>query len=221
MGLKLTVLHTVASVVGPIGALIEELMPEVAVCHIADETIIKDLIAEGTLTQRMRRRVCDHITWAAACGADAVLFSCSSISPCADDAKGLVDIPVIKIDQAMARQAVARGERIGVAATLPSTLAPTLALLQVEAEAAGKGVQLIPHLCAGAFEAGQAGDVASHDQRVAEGIEKLAGETDVVVLAQASMARALEKMPGQLNVPVLTSPRSGVEFARDVLAQMA
>ena len=216
---KLTVLHTVASVVGPIGDLIKELMPDVATCHIADETIIKDLIAEGTLTPRMRQRVCDHVVWAASCGADAVFFSCSSISPCADDAKALVDIPVIKIDQAMTQAAVAQGDRIGVAATLPSTLSPTLALLQAEADAAGKQVRLTPHLCEGAFEAAQAGDTLTHDQLVAAGITKLSGETDVVVLAQASMVRALAKLPGPPTVPVLTSPRSGVEFARDVLAQ--
>ena len=218
MAAKLTVLHTVASVVAPLGELIEELMPEVAVCHIADETIIKDLITEGTLTPRMRQRVCDHVIWAAACGADAVLFSCSSISPCADEVKELVDIPVIKIDQAMAQAAVAAGASIGVAATLPSTLAPTLALLQAEAEAAGKQVQLVGHLCAGAFAAAQAGNVAEHDRRVAEAIGKLSVDTDVVVLAQASMARALDTLQGRLTVPVLTSPRLGVEFARAVLA---
>ena len=216
---KLTVLHTVASVVAPVGELIRELIPDVDVCNIVDETIIKDLIANGTLTDRMRKRVCDHIVWASESGAEAVLLTCSSISPCADDAGQLVDIPVIKIDEAMVRSAVAQGERIAVAATLPSTLEPTAALLATKATEAGKAVRIIPHLCEGAFEAAMAGDVDQHDRIVGDAIRQLCDETDVVVLAQASMARALSKLERGLPVPVLTSPRLGVEWAGDVLSE--
>jgi len=215
---KLTTLHTVASVVGPIGELIRELMPDIDVCNIVDETIIKDLIARGTLTDRMRRRVCDHIIWASQSGADAVLLTCSSISPCADDAAAMVDIPVIKIDEAMARSAVAQGTRVAVAATLRSTLEPTAALLAAKAAEADKAVQIVPHLCEGAFDAAMAGDVDQHDQLVGGCLTQLCAEADVVVLAQASMARALAKLGDKLPVPVLTSPRLGVEWARDMLS---
>lgn len=216
---KLTVLHTVASVVGSIGELIRELMSDIDVCNIVDETIIKDLIARGKLTARMRKRVCDHIVWASESGAEAVLLTCSSISPCADDAAQLVDIPVIKIDEAMARSAVAQGQSIAAAATLPSTLEPTAALLVSKATEAGKVVEIVPHLCEGAFDAAMAGDVDQHDRIVGDAIRQLCDETDVVVLAQASMARALAKLERELPAPVLTSPRLGVEWARDILSQ--
>lgn len=216
---KLTVLHTVASVVGPIGDLIREVIPDIDVCNIVDETIIKDLIAKGTLTARMRKRVCDHIVWANESGAEAVLLTCSSISPCADEAAELVDIPVIKIDEAMARSAVAQGESIAVAATLRSTLEPTAALLAIKAAEAGKAVRIVPHLCEGAFDAVMAGDVDQHDRIVGDCIRLLCDETDVIVLAQASMARALTKLERKLPAPVLTSPRLGVEWARDVLSE--
>ena len=218
---KLTVLHTVASVVGPIGDLIRELMPDVDVCNIVDETIIKDLIATGSLSARMRDRVCSHIVWASENGAEAILLTCSSISPCADDAKELVDIPIVKIDEAMTRSAVAQGERIGVAGTLPSTLDPTVALIEAKASEAGRSVRVVPQLCEGAFDAAMAGDVDRHDELVGEAIRDLVGRTDVVVLAQASMARALAGLKGDLPVPVLTSPRSGVEWAKAILLEGA
>ena len=220
MSRKLAVLHTVASVVGPVSDLIKELIPDVHVCHIVDETIIHDLIAKEELSPYMRKRVCDHIVWASQNGADAVLLTCSSISPCADEARDLVDIPVIKIDEAMARSAVAQGGRIGVAATLRSTLEPTVALLQAMADEADTPIQIVPRLCQGAFEAVTAGDADRHDQLVGNALKQLCNETDVVVLAQASMARVLTRLEDGLSSPILTSPRSGVERAKMILSEM-
>jgi hypothetical protein len=45
---------------------------------------------------------------------------------------------------------------------------------------------------------------------------------DVVILAQASMARVVKAMPnGALSVPVLSSPELAVQSARDILASLA
>jgi hypothetical protein len=42
---------------------------------------------------------------------------------------------------------------------------------------------------------------------------------DVIVLAQASMARVLEALPaGAVPAPVFASPELGVKFTRDILS---
>jgi hypothetical protein len=61
----------------------------------------------------------------------------------------------------------------------------------------------------GAFAAVAGGDRETHDRLVAAAIERGAAEADVIVLAQASMASAADAVT--VDVPVLTSPRLGVE----------
>jgi hypothetical protein len=53
------------------------------------------------------------------------------------------------------------------------------------------------------------GDAATHDARVAEALSELGGQVDVVVLAQASMARVAGTVP--VPVPVLASPPLAME----------
>ena len=54
---------------------------------------------------------------------------------------------------------------------------------------------------------------------VRETLKSLMARTDVVMLAQASMARVAETIPAEeKTVPILSSPRMAVEHARKVLS---
>src|SRR5439155_937122 len=76
-------------------------------------------------------------------------------------------VPVYRVDEAMADEAVRAGERISVIATLPTTVQPTAALLRERAELQGRDVQIDEVVVPGAFEAAIAGDRARHDSPVA------------------------------------------------------
>lgn len=116
----------------------------------------------------------------------------------------------------MAEKAVTLGRRIGVLATLRTTLEPTTALVRQKAQ--GRDVEIVECLCEGAFEAVLAGDTVTHDALVSEGLLKLVNDVDVVVLAQASMARVLTAMaPALVKIPVLSSPELAVMGTRDVI----
>ena len=118
----------------------------------------------------------------------------------------------------MARAAVAAGQRIGVLATLHTTLGPTTTLIQQTAARQGADVTVVSRVSEGAFALLQAGDVAGHDARVAASLRAMAPEVDVIVLAQASMARALEAVRADLGAtPVLTSPELGMAHVRACL----
>jgi methionine synthase II (cobalamin-independent) len=119
----------------------------------------------------------------------------------------LPDVPVLRIDQPMADEAVRLGSRIGVVATLSTTLEPTADLVRRRASAAGKDVEVVTHLCEGAFGSDR------HDELVRDGIAAAAADSDVVVLAQASMAR----VAGETAVPVLSSPRLGMQRVAELL----
>jgi Asp/Glu/hydantoin racemase len=125
-------------------------------------------------------------------------------------------VPVLRIDEPMADEAVRLGSRVGVLATLRTTLEPTAELVERRGREAGKQVEVVARVCDGAFEALQAGDRERHDELVREGLRSLAAQVDVVVLAQASMARVAETAP-DVAVPVLSSPRLGMQRAAELL----
>ena len=103
------------------------------------------------------------------------------------------------------------------AATLATTLNPTLRLLEAKAQAAGKDIKVKPVLVASAYERLMAGDKDGHDTLLVEALSELARETEVVVLAQASMARVLPRLPEQERAKMLSSPRLGMEAVRQAL----
>jgi Asp/Glu/hydantoin racemase len=151
-----------------------------------------------------------------------MLVTCSSIGPAVSLAARLFPFPVVRVDDAMAEQAVSRAQRIGVLATLRTTLEPTIALLREKSVAAGRETVIEASLCEGAFEAVLAGDTATHDGIVSKALTKLAAQVELVVLAQASMARVLQAMPeGAVTVPVLSSPELAVLRTRDLLQSSA
>ena len=119
----------------------------------------------------------------------------------------------------MADRGVELGTRIGVIATLHTTITPTSDLIQQRAAVQGSRVHVETVLCPGAFEALGAGSTETHDRIVLEALKELMGRVDVVVLAQASMAHVAAILPEEEHVvPILSSPRLGIERLRRVLA---
>jgi Asp/Glu/hydantoin racemase len=151
-----------------------------------------------------------------AAGAEALMFTCSSISQYAGPLAERLGVPVYRVDEAMADEAVRAGERISVIATLPTTVQPTAALLRERAELHGRDVQIDEVVVDGAFEAAVAGDRARHDSLVADAIKAASG--DVVVLAQASMASAADGL--EVAAPILTSPERGVRRLAEQVAPL-
>lgn len=187
-------IHTSHVLIPLFSRLSGELLPEFETFHTTDESLIRNTIRAGRLTATTKRRLISMVGSAREGGADAVMVTCSSIGEAAALARDLFDFPVFRIDEAMARAAVQSGRRIGVAATLRTTLEPTIRLLEETAAANARDVVIVPSLCEGAFDAVIAGDTERHDTILIESLNRLRSEVDVVVLAQASMARVVDRM---------------------------
>jgi Asp/Glu/hydantoin racemase len=211
---RVCLLHTVTSLPAVFARLLPVEVGEVDAVNIVDETLLRDTIEHGMLP-RTRRRVAAYTGFARESGAAALLVTCSSIGEAAEEARAEAGIPVYRVDAPMAAEAAHTGRRIGVLATLAATLQPTRDLLR-----RGSGPHEIHEsVCPGAFEALRAGDTGRHDKIVGAEVRRLAAEVDVLVLAQASMARVVDGLPdGAVPVPVLTSPRSGVRQLRPFAA---
>jgi Asp/Glu/hydantoin racemase len=215
---RLVLVHTISPLLGVFNQLGAELLPGVELMHVLDEPLLERVRQRGHLSPNDSARLQTHVAVAQETGADAVLVTCSTVSPCVDDVRPEVGIPVMKIDEAMIAEAVAGGTRIGVVATNPTTLEPTRRLLQAQAEAAEKQIDVELVLVEGALPALLSGDGATHDKLVKQAVLELSGRVDVVVLAQASMARVMDVIPeADRRVPVLSSPHLALERVHQLL----
>lgn len=219
---RLVFVHTVSSSIDLFGGLGRELLPaDTEVWHVLDEILLRVVLAQGGLSPFLHERVVTHAVAAEEAGATAVQLTCSSISPCAETAQARVRIPVLKVDEPMVDRALELGTRIGVVATAPATLHPTRDLIQARARMLRRTVHIEARLAEGAYEAlFGAADPERHDAIVRQTLQDVAQRTDVILLAQASMARVVDSLPaGSLRCPVLSSPKLAVERAARVLAR--
>ena len=205
------------ALVGPLTETFKKHFPEVEVEHIAESSLIKEVIKNNSVTPAVRRRLLDYYNSAADSGADIIFNTCSSVGDIADMGNLICRIPVIRIDRPMAEKAVRDASRIGVISTLPTTLDPTCRLLRKCAEEAGRDVVLVEGLADGAFAAGQSGDGETHDRLIAEAAQRIAADVDLFVLAQGSMERMEGRLAELTGKPVLSSPVLGVKGLRQFM----
>lgn len=208
-------IHTGPVLVDVFKKLFPELLPDVRLVNVVDDSLLNDVRAAGGLTPSVTRRIVGYGMLAEASGADAILNCCSSVGEAADLLAQTVSIPVVKIDKRMAIQAVGQGSRIGIVATVATTLDPTERLIQRTASEAGKSITTKRYLVNSAFDALLSGNSEEHDRLLKAEIGKAMGENDVVVLAQGSMARLVPSL--EQTVPVLSSPRLSLEALKEQL----
>ncbi|MBZ0291728.1 MAG: aspartate/glutamate racemase family protein [Anaerolineae bacterium] len=210
-------IYTGQGLAEPLQKVFKELIPDCRLINIIDDSLINDVVSAGNVTPAVARRLIQYYQTGMEIGADVILNTCSSVSEVVDVAQNLFDIPIIKIDELMAQEAVKNYQTIGVIATLPTTLAPTVRLIQSQATRLGKQVSIVEGLAEGAYHALVNGKPEEHDQRILDTAQRLAQEVDVLVLAQGSMARMEKALHEVTGKPVLSSPSRGVTAVKSAL----
>lgn len=120
--------------------------------------------------------------------ADAVLLTCSTLGPAADSAPH-TGAAVVRVDAALAREAVRGGGRVTVLCAVHTTVEPTRALFAAAAQQTGAEVTV--HLVPDAWSAFRDGDGARYLALIAQAADAaLSGGATRIALAQASMAGA-------------------------------
>jgi Asp/Glu/hydantoin racemase len=187
----------------PIEEAFARLWPEAVRMNLLDDSLSADLARDGRLTEAMTERFLALGRYAAATGADAILFTCSAFGPCIEAvARAHAPMPVLKPNEAMIEQAAAQGRRVGLLSTFP----PTLASMPAEFPST---IELVPKLADGALKALDRGDRGEHDRIVIEASRDLR-DCDLIALAQYSMAPAASLVAEATGRPVLTTPDSAV-----------
>src|SRR6185503_18562270 len=146
-------------------------------------------------------------------GVDLILLACSTFNRAVEYARPMLATPLLQIDRPMMDLAVQQGSRIGLLATVPTTVPASERLLRVAAEDAGRTIAIKTNLCSDAFAALKAGHTEKHNELLLAEIERLAGEVDAIVLAQLSMS-ALEPRLTSTKIPVYNSGRTAFTHIR-------
>jgi hypothetical protein len=167
-----------------------------------------DLLAiaekEGGPSPALLRQTADELVTLART-ADGVLLTCSTLGPAAQIAARDLDIPVMRVDEALAAQAVDRGGAVIVLCAVGSTIKPTRAVFEEAAMATGAEIEV--RLVPGAWDLFRSGKQEDYWRTIALAADEAAAEgAKAVALAQASMSGAVEFT----RHPPLTSPGAGL-----------
>jgi len=197
--------------------IMDELLPDVEITNIIDDKMLNIVMEKGSIDPEVKRRMCLYALAAESMGVDAIFSVCSSLGPATDVAREIVSIPLIKIDEGMAEKAAKEGKRITVMATVPTTIKPTVNLIKEYAGVFKTTPEFRESLSKGAFEHLMSGATEKHDAMVMETAKEAAKWSDMLVLAQASMTRLAPTLSDEVGLPVLSSPRLGVEKLARIL----
>lgn len=212
---KLTIIHTTVATVLSMPPMIQKMYPnQFEIVNVLDDSMLNEIKAKGNLTKEVTERFVQYAVIAKNNGSDAILLACSSIGRAGDITRNILDIPLFKIDEPMAEEAVKSAEKILILGTVKSTLRPTTELI----ESKKKAGQIIESIwIPDVFEL-YTENKAEHDRRIAEVIEQHQAEYDVVVLAQASMSGAAEQVT-EKKAQILTSLPMGLYQLKKIIEE--
>ena len=196
----------------------ENVGQDAEILSLQDPSILAQVREAGYVTPAPAARLIGMYMDAIGQGADAVLNVCSSVGEVADSvqtAAAYIGVPIVRIDEDMCREAVRLGSRIGVLATLSTTLEPTKGTINRVARAMGRHVTLVDGLIDGAFGL----DQAQFRRLLLEAAGKIIDQVDVIVLAQGSMAYVEKDITAAYGKPTLSSPRFGAIALKKALAE--
>lgn len=214
---RVACIHTVYSVISDFtGQLRAALGEDVKIHTLYDDFLATDPADTGKFSAINHERLRLDMQAQALTGADIIVVSCSTLSPSVRLLRPEFNVPVVAIDDAMVREAVARGSRIGLLATANSTVKPSHSALLAAAKAAGKDVDVRIICDEDAIRALKAGDRDKHDRMVLEMAGRFA-DRDVIVLAQASMAHMEKAVAEQTGIATLSSPARCIAEIKDIL----
>ena len=197
---------------------IKKYIPEVSVMHLCDDTIQRDNIAAGAgvIPKVNYYKFAQYAHNLEEANVDLILLACSTFNYAAELARPMINTPIAQIDRPMMEKAVRTGKKIGLLATLATTVPSSERLLDIAASEAGVEIERKTVLCSEAFEEYSKGNIEKHNSILMDGIEKLSKEVDCIVMAQLSMS-ALAPYLKDTKVPVYNSGETGFLRVKELL----
>lgn len=214
----LGIIHAAVFTAQTVQKYIDEIIPEVSIMHLGDDTVQRDNLAVevGTIPKKNYFKFVTYAHFLQEAGVDMILLGCSTFNRAVEYARPMIEIPMLQIDRPMMDLAVQDGHRIGLLATLPSTVPSSERLLRLAADDAGKTIEIKTVLSSEAFKVLRAGNPEKHNEILLQEIDMLSQDVDAIVMAQVSMS-VLEPSLTNTRVPVYNSGRTGFAKVREML----
>ncbi len=213
---RIALVHAVMVAMPPVVAAFAALWPQARQQHILDDALSPDRETDGELTPSMRSRIASLADYARASGAAGILFTCSAFGPAIDGVKAVLPLPVLKPNESMFAEALARGRRIGMLATFAPSVPSMDEEFHAMARMRGIDASLRSTCVPEAMHALRAGRGDDHDRLLADAAVRFT-DCDSLMLAHFSTSRAQAAVAAAVDVPVLTSPGSAVIAMRAAL----
>ena len=221
---RVVLLHGTPVAVEPIQRAVATRWPEAEIVNLLDDSLSVDRAKDHDLTPRMFERFVELGGYAQRLGAEAILVTCSAFGPAIERMAKELPVPVLKPNEAMFREAIGRGQRIGMLATFaPSVPTMTEEFEQFVGEAGGEAggetgtrATLETIVVEGAMDALRKGDADRHNALIAARAPELA-HCDAIMLAHFSTSRALGAVTAAVKTPVLTAPDAAVDRIRTAI----
>jgi len=208
--MRIAFLHTADVHVQTFDDIMSDLDPSIALTHVVRPDLLDRARTEGidAVTAETTTLLTDLAD------ADAVMCTCSTLGPLADDVQKTLG-HVLRIDRPVMEEAVRHGPTVLIAICLESTKDASVALFN---DCAKNKVE--PHVLviSKAWPHFERDDQTAFAHTIAEAVvaeQERLPKLDAIVLAQASM-RVAEAALTDVGVPVLSSPRPAALRAIDV-----
>lgn len=214
---KIYLVHAAAVSIPPVADSFAQNWPEAQAVNLLEDALMTDLAADGKLTDAMIGRFVHIGQYCVKAGADAILFCCSAFGPAIEEVRRQISIPVLKPNEAMYEQLVAKDGNVSLLATFQPSLPSMLAEIAAYAKDKGTKVNVMPQLIDGALDALLNNLPDEHNRLIADAAARQT-TCDVIALAQFSMAPAKAVAVKGTAKTILTTPDSAVAKLKAILA---
>lgn len=213
---RIALIHATPIAMDPIRIVFENAWPEAERVNILEDSLSPDRAREACVSDEVTDRIVALARYGRMIGSDAVLFTCSSFGSAIEKAASVLDVPVLKPNEAVFEAAIRKGGRTAMLYTFRPAREGMEAEFREEARRVDPTAEIESFLVEGAIDAVRAGDEATHNRLVADAAAKLQG-FDAITLAHFSTARALRAVQAVTSIPVLSSPDAAVAKLRLLL----
>ena len=145
---------------------IKKYIPDVQIMHLCDDTIQRDNIAggPGVIPKVNYFKFAEYAHNLEEAKVDLILLACSTFNYAAELGRPLINTPIAQIDRPMYEKAVRTGKRIGLLATLETTVPSSERLMDIAADEAGITIKRKTVLCREAFTEYSKGNIKKHNE---------------------------------------------------------
>ena len=105
---RIALIHATPVAIDPIKQALAAAWPDAEPVNILDDSLSPDRASMGELSDEMIERIVALARYARKIGANGVLFTCSAFGPAIEQAASVLDVPVLKPNEAMFEAALLR-----------------------------------------------------------------------------------------------------------------